>query len=714
MSIAINSNFERNQYTATFNGQVNFSYTFPIFSDTYLSVYQYVAGATPDDPTQLLELGVDYTVTGVGQEAGGTIVLTVGAMTGDIITIVGKQPIDRQSVFQDLNPFTVALNQQLNQMTVMLQQVYTYWANLTPHYNFDELVSAPEGNEAGVRPFKLILPMLGENETWVGRGAINEVPDDITTLFIGGAGTGNVISTGDPMRQSIANWTGNHTQITDTNINIVGNLFTPTAGTAANIVTGFDDAWGAFHWPAHVTANRPLAPSDGDTYYDTDTGQFFGYANGMWIAFGTGGNSAVVQTIVRANTFAPQNWVKIDDTGAYVLALGDNASNDDVVGVVISATPTEFTVQQSGYNSTIFTGLDVANHNYFLDTAVPGNMVNVDASVNGQVSRPVFSADSATAGWVLPYRPLIVGGSGGGGSGSTSPEVVTVAQDGHPFVGGEAIRAGTPVGGQEFYELADATSYLNSLAVGFVIQVVNVNQFIYQTSGIILDNGTQAGPLVDDLGAALVPGTPYYLSSTVPGSITSTEPATPNFSRPMFMPTATVATVGFNRGVIWEERSIQSGTTPPPANPTLVQTNSDVPFSTASSGWVDTGICATITLTTALQTVLVMANINLASDGQNGVAFRIVRNGVAIDVGSAAGSRTQASGAGFGTQLELDSGIDLFETFVDSPAAMGTYTYCVEVNRGNSATATVNRGDGEVDAANYFRTSSSIVLMALN
>jgi|SRR6266850_2717945 len=175
MSIAINSNFERDQLVAA-PAQTIFVYSFPVFDETYLKVYQYNSGDTPDDATQLLTLGADYTVTGVGAEAGGTIILTVPATSGDIITIVGAEPIDRLSVFPDLNPFTVAMNQQLNELTVMIEQVYTYWANITPHYNFDELVSTT------VRPLKRILPMLPDGHVWVGRGALNVNPDDIITM----------------------------------------------------------------------------------------------------------------------------------------------------------------------------------------------------------------------------------------------------------------------------------------------------------------------------------------------------------------------------------------------------------------------------------------------------------------------------------------------------------------------------------------------------
>src|SRR5215208_4872842 len=126
MSIAINSNFERDQYQAA-AAQTVFNFSFPIFSETYIKVYRRLFAQQSNDADDLLILGTDYTVTGVNEEAGGFITLVVPCVANEIITLVGEEPIERESVFQDSNPFTIALNQQLNEQTVMQQQTYTYW-----------------------------------------------------------------------------------------------------------------------------------------------------------------------------------------------------------------------------------------------------------------------------------------------------------------------------------------------------------------------------------------------------------------------------------------------------------------------------------------------------------------------------------------------------------------------------------------------------------
>lgn len=460
MSIAINSNFERNQVTATFTGQTTFSYTFPIFSDTYLTVYQYSAGQMPDDPTQILTLGVDYSVTGVGEETGGTIILTVGATTGDIITIVGTQPIDRESVFQDLNPFTVALNQQLNQMTVMLQQVYTYWANITPHYNFDELVSAATHNTAGVRPYKLILPMLPDGHVWVGRGEIGDVPDDITTaLFTGGGGGGDCCTAtitqvpGGPTL-SLGNWVRINVQ----GIDAPAGAYVPALATNAHlgervgvvieVLTGNKYKIQQSGYITDTTGIFPALQTGSPYFLDTNTpGNMVlddVFLNGQdsvpcfipdspssgWVVpyrgilvngnaggsgSGSGGDSNIHSVIQDGNTFEEGNWVYVSGDTTYALADASSLPTSQCVGVVIMPGDPVFTIQFAGWNNgSVTSAVDsvgapvpiTSSTVYYLSSVVPGAIT--DSVPDGVISKPLFISESETgeSGWILPQRPL--------------------------------------------------------------------------------------------------------------------------------------------------------------------------------------------------------------------------------------------------------------------------------------------------------------------
>lgn len=94
--MTISTNDTRDEYTAT-TGQTVFNYTFKIFADTDLLVYQTLAGNTPDSSTDLITA---YTVSGAGNDAGGSITLTTPAGVGDLITIVSNIPESRTVDYQ--------------------------------------------------------------------------------------------------------------------------------------------------------------------------------------------------------------------------------------------------------------------------------------------------------------------------------------------------------------------------------------------------------------------------------------------------------------------------------------------------------------------------------------------------------------------------------------------------------------------------------------
>ena len=104
----------RNQYTST-SGQTDFTYAFPIFVDSDIKVY---IGTT------LQTLTTDYTVSGAGSDNGGTVTLTSGATTGDIVTIYRDMPVERTSDYQTNGDLLAGtLNDDLDKLAMMIQQV---------------------------------------------------------------------------------------------------------------------------------------------------------------------------------------------------------------------------------------------------------------------------------------------------------------------------------------------------------------------------------------------------------------------------------------------------------------------------------------------------------------------------------------------------------------------------------------------------------------
>lgn len=118
--MTITTNDTRDEYTAT-GGQTVFNYTFKIFTSTDLLVYQTASGATPDDTTDLI---TTYTVTGVGNASGGTIVLNSGATAGDKITIVSNISYERDTDYQFNGDFTAdVVNDEQDRLLSLVKQV---------------------------------------------------------------------------------------------------------------------------------------------------------------------------------------------------------------------------------------------------------------------------------------------------------------------------------------------------------------------------------------------------------------------------------------------------------------------------------------------------------------------------------------------------------------------------------------------------------------
>jgi hypothetical protein len=164
MTVASNTPFD--QYSAT-SGQTVFNYTFEIVEESDLLVYQRADGSDPDDAADLLTLTTEYTVTGVGNENGGTIVLVSGATTDDIITIKQNVPVERDTSF---TPGGVLRAENLN----IEYDNLTLIAQLTRFNEENRMLSYY--NSAVVTPIvDTIIPVLGANQTWVKNAAGDEI-----------------------------------------------------------------------------------------------------------------------------------------------------------------------------------------------------------------------------------------------------------------------------------------------------------------------------------------------------------------------------------------------------------------------------------------------------------------------------------------------------------------------------------------------------------
>jgi len=99
--MTITTNDTRDEYTAT-AGQTLFNYTFKIFESTDLNVYVTPVGQDPDDD---IDIVTGYSVTGLGDEDGGTITLVTPTTAGDSVTIVSDIPESRTTDYQNNGDF---------------------------------------------------------------------------------------------------------------------------------------------------------------------------------------------------------------------------------------------------------------------------------------------------------------------------------------------------------------------------------------------------------------------------------------------------------------------------------------------------------------------------------------------------------------------------------------------------------------------------------
>ena len=111
--MTVSSTTSRNQYTAT-SGQTVFPFTFEIFDKGDVVVLK--------NGTALSE-GTNYTVSGVGNDNGGNITLTVGATAGDILTIYRDMAYQRTTDYQTSGDFLAQeVNDDFDRLWLAVQQ----------------------------------------------------------------------------------------------------------------------------------------------------------------------------------------------------------------------------------------------------------------------------------------------------------------------------------------------------------------------------------------------------------------------------------------------------------------------------------------------------------------------------------------------------------------------------------------------------------------
>ncbi len=400
------------------------------------------------------------------------------------------------------------------------------------------------------------------------------------------------------------------------------------------------------------------------------TGMVIGSPGPIPSSGGGGGGDDTSTHIINqpGNTFNVGDWVRVSGNTVYSLADGSSFANSQGVGVVIDDGDPLFEIQFSGFVSGIIIGaVDAAGAPiaitsgtvYYLSDVVPGAITPTKPTGLFSSVKPCYISESSTSltGFILPQQPLEVK------PGDDDPSFVVVTQNGHGFSVEDCLRvlaSGT-------YIEAQADTLTNARAVGIVVEVIDANTFVLQTSGFT------------DKITGKTAATQYFLSATNAGLLTSTEPsADGEYSKPMYQ------SLTADSGYILEQRPMVQpnanggasggGGGGMPANlvQTVVNTSLTIPPLT------DLPFSVTITPSSASSRVRIMFSGINTSGGR----VYLKRNGVILTSGGinvamyVSGSRTNST-----------------FLYIDSPATTSPVTYVFFTKSGSQFYYSAGGGD---------------------
>ena len=134
----------------------------------------------------------------------------------------------------------------------------------------------------------------------------------------------------------------------------------------------------------------------------------------------------------------------------------------------------------------------------------------------------------------------------------------------------------------------------------------------------------------------------------------------------------------------------------------------------ASSSFVDSPLVVSITPYFATSRILVMANVQLTIYGLT-MQTRFTRNGTAVGVGNASGSRTQTSNGWLSPSGDANhQACPTTMMLLDSPGTTATLAYRVQYKTQTANTAYLNRSLNDADNGDWsHRSTSSITVMEM-
>ena len=145
--------------------------------------------------------------------------------------------------------------------------------------------------------------------------------------------------------------------------------------------------------------------------------------------------------------------------------------------------------------------------------------------------------------------------------------------------------------------------------------------------------------------------------------------------------------------------------------------NETATYSAGSSSFVDLGsLSLAITPTSTSNKILVHISIGRAQGGDNTTTFRFTRNGTAVGIGDAAGSRGRCSFSMLGENYSNGHHADNHSfTFIDSPSSTSELTYKLQQANEGGGTTYYNRDKAYDDSSdiNHSTAHTTFILQEI-
>lgn len=256
----------------------------------------------------------------------------------------------------------------------------------------------------------------------------------------------------------------------------------------------------------------------------------------LWLGgqtVGTGNTNPYRLTITQSNSFAAGDVVRLSGS-TYIKAQADSLANSHAIGVVESATSTNFILVRHG--TITLSGL-TAGLPYYLSATTAGATTTTEPTTAGLISKVIFISLSTTSAFVYVQD----------GDSVLSPALGTA---------GESLKLEETVGGgfaagDVVYNTGAAWAKAKADAAS-TSDVIGVIESVSGGLAVIVICGE-----ITIGSASWTPGAVYFLSDATAGLLTTTEPtAAGSISRPLMV--AITAT----RGVIYHLRGMVIPSTP--------------------------------------------------------------------------------------------------------------------------------------------------------